>query len=56
MVVVVEPVEVVPTEELANPGKTDGAIVALLIDPPNTEDVLLEAVAEDGFMVVRDGC
>lgn len=52
---VVEPVEVVPTEELANP-KTDGAIVALLIEPPNTEDVLLEAAAEDGFMVVRDGC
>lgn len=53
-VAVMEPVEVVPVGVLDMPGKTDGATVVLLVDPPNI-DVLLEETVEAGLVVVRDG-
>lgn len=37
------------------PGKTEGASVVLLVDPPNIEDVLLDETARAGLEVVREG-
>lgn len=54
-VVVMEPVEAVPVVVLVKPGKTDGATVLLLVNPPNIEDVLLGAAVEAGLLLVRDG-
>lgn len=55
-VVVMEPVEGVPVRVLVKPGKTEGAAVVLLVEPPNIEDVLLEETVGAGVVVVvRDG-
>lgn len=55
-VAAMEPVEVVPVGALVKPGKTDGAAVVLLVDPPNIEGVVLEDAVEAGLGAVeREG-
>lgn len=53
-VVVMEPVEAAPVDALVKPGKTDGAAVVLLVDPPNI-DALLKETVDVALVVVRDG-
>lgn len=51
--VVREPVDVLV---VVKPGKTDGAAVLLLVDPPNIEAALLVLeIVETAFAAVRDG-